>query len=175
MSKEAMQQALEALELDEAGCQYAGESTPECITDAITALREALAEQPAQQESVAWRNAALRVGEDLCSVGPFRYYDMTAEQWLDWALSVVTVHEPPRPQAREPLLRTFESLHNINDIVFIVRKDRSVIQGCVSDIIVRATRDAYALSYQVIGRSEVFSQKNVYSDPHDAFSSTYKY
>ena len=51
--------------------------------------------EPAQQESVTWRNAAIRVGEDLCSVGPFGYYDMTAEQWLDWALSVVTVHAPP--------------------------------------------------------------------------------
>lgn len=53
------------------------------------------------QEPVTWRNAAIRVGEDLCSVGPFGYYDMTAEQWLDWALSVVTVHAPP-PQ-RKPL------------------------------------------------------------------------
>ena len=44
---------------------------------------------------MAWRDAALRVGEDLCSVGPFGYYDMTAKQWLDWALSVVTVHAPP--------------------------------------------------------------------------------
>lgn len=80
---------------------------------AFNALRQAL-EQPEQspldrmaenartlgldyepvQEPVAWRNAALRVGEDLCSVGPFGYYDMTAEQWLDWALSVVTVHAP---------------------------------------------------------------------------------
>lgn len=91
------------------------------LEKAITAIREALAEQPAKQrhiayvcpqcywtleeqpaqqsaergEPVAWRNAALRVGEDLCSVGPFGYYDMTAEQWLDWALSVVTVHAPP--------------------------------------------------------------------------------
>jgi len=48
-----------------------------------------------EQEPVTWRNAAIRLGEDLCSVGPFRYYDMTAEQWLDWALSVVTVHAPP--------------------------------------------------------------------------------
>ena len=54
-----------------------------------------------EQELVAWRNAAIRVGEDLCSVGPFGYYDMTAEQWLDWALSVVTVHASP-PQ-RQPL------------------------------------------------------------------------
>lgn len=46
------------------------------------------------QEPVTWRNAAIRVGEDLCSVGPHGYYDMTAEQWLDWALGVVTVHLP---------------------------------------------------------------------------------
>lgn len=58
-----------------------------------SAIRKALA-QP-EQEPVAWRNAAIRVGEDLCSVGPFGYYDMTAKQWLDWALSVVTVHAPP--------------------------------------------------------------------------------
>jgi hypothetical protein len=56
-------------------------------------------EQP-EQEPVAWRNAALRVGEDLCSVGPFGYYNMTAKQWLDWALSVVTVHAPPRREWR---------------------------------------------------------------------------
>ena len=69
-------------------------------------LDERLMEPPAQQEPVAWRNAALRVGEDLCSVGPFGYYDMTAEQWLDWALSVVTVYAPPRtqpPAQRKPL------------------------------------------------------------------------
>jgi hypothetical protein len=48
-----------------------------------------------EQEPVAWRNAAIRVGEGLCSVGPFEYYDMTAKQWLDWALSVVTVHTAP--------------------------------------------------------------------------------
>jgi hypothetical protein len=59
---------------------------------------------PTKPESVAWRNAALRVGEDLCSVGPFGYYDMTAEQWLDWALSVVTVHAPP--PKREPPCKT---------------------------------------------------------------------
>ena len=57
-----------------------------------------------EQEPVVWRNAAIRVGEDLCSVAPFGYYDMTAQQWLDWALSVVTVHTPP-PQ-RKPLTET---------------------------------------------------------------------
>ena len=64
-------------------------------------LRQAIAteESSATQEPVTWRNAAIRVGEDLCSVGPFGYYDMTAEQWLTWALSVVTVH--PQPKAEQ--------------------------------------------------------------------------
>tara|TARA_R110000868_G_scaffold8513_1_gene44014 strand:- start:427 stop:1041 length:615 start_codon:yes stop_codon:yes gene_type:complete len=47
---------------------------------------EALLAQP-EQELVAWRNAAIRVGEELSSVGPDGYYDMTAEQWLDWAMA----------------------------------------------------------------------------------------
>ena len=112
MTKEALKLALEALEtpwnapyVD--GCDLAlGKKVK-----AITAIKEALANEALEkmaenarelgldyepeQESVTWRNAAIRVGEDLCSVGPFRYYDMTAEQWLDWALSVVTVHAPP--------------------------------------------------------------------------------
>ncbi len=55
--------------------------------DVADNIREALAEQPAQQEPVAWRNAAIRVGEDLSSVGPDGYYEMTAAQWLDWAMA----------------------------------------------------------------------------------------
>ena len=104
MTEEALKLALEALEtlMIERGSIY---------DKAITAIKEALANEALEkmaenarelgldyepeQESVTWRNAAIRVGEDLCSVGPFRYYDMTAEQWLDWALSVVTVHAPP--------------------------------------------------------------------------------
>lgn len=131
---EALKLALEALEVCEQsnyGRNWVWPDTahPTAMTnvrEAITAIRSALAEQPAQQqephmavtvnhkqafveglkpqqqEPVAWRNAALRVGEDLCSVGPFGYYDMTAEQWLDWALSVVTVHAPPAQQ-QEPV------------------------------------------------------------------------
>jgi hypothetical protein len=72
----------------------------------ISAVSKALAAPV--QEPVAWRNAALRVGEDLCSVGPFGYYDMTAEQWLDWALSVVTVHAPPAAQRQWVGLTTEE-------------------------------------------------------------------
>lgn len=66
----------------------------ECGTADLEAhIKEALAQL--EQKPVGWRTAAIRLGEDLCSVGPFGYYDMTAEQWLDWALSVVTVHAPP--------------------------------------------------------------------------------
>jgi ATPase subunit of ABC transporter with duplicated ATPase domains len=39
-----------------------------------------------EQEPVAWRNAAIRLGEELSSVGPDDYYNITAAQWLDWAL-----------------------------------------------------------------------------------------
>ena len=39
--------------------------------------------QPADE----WKNAAIRLGEELSSVGPNGYYDMTARQWLDWAIS----------------------------------------------------------------------------------------
>jgi hypothetical protein len=35
---------------------------------------------------VAWKDAAIRIGEELSSVGPDGYYNMTPQQWLDWAL-----------------------------------------------------------------------------------------
>ena len=82
-------------------------------------LKEALAKQE-QGEPVTWRNATIRVGEDLCSVGPFGYYDMTAEQWLDWALSVVTVHLPPQQRTwvgltDEDRQAAFESMPDMLD------------------------------------------------------------
>ena len=39
-----------------------------------------------QPQQDAWKNAAIRLGEELSSFGPDGYYDMTAEQWLSWAL-----------------------------------------------------------------------------------------
>ena len=86
MSIEAMKQALEALENTARSAveQYVAEQK------AITALRQAI-EQAEKQEPDAWRNAAIRLGEELSSVGSDRYYDMTAKQWLDWAL-----HQQPK-------------------------------------------------------------------------------
>lgn len=40
-------------------------------------------------DNVTWRNAAIRLGEELASVGPDHYYDMTPKQWLDWALKAI--------------------------------------------------------------------------------------
>jgi len=53
--------------------------------DAIVGLKQALAQE--KQEPVAWRSAAIRLGEELSSVGCDNYYNLTAEQWLDWALA----------------------------------------------------------------------------------------
>ena len=62
-----------------------------------------------EQEPVTWRNAAIRLGEYLYSVGPNGYYDMTASQWLDWALSVVNI----APQKREWIGLTDEEIDYI--------------------------------------------------------------
>ena len=71
MSREAMKLALEALEhmLEDAKQErLTVEYWNECV-DAITALREALAEQPAQQEPVAlkWQQAPVKTqwGDDM--------------------------------------------------------------------------------------------------------------
>jgi hypothetical protein len=82
-TRDAIKEALAQPEQD-GECKHCTDGCPACDARKLP-----------EQEPVTWRNAAIRVGEDLCSVGPFRYYDMTAEQWLDWALSVVTVHAPP--------------------------------------------------------------------------------
>ena len=39
-----------------------------------------------EKEKQAWRNAAIRIGEELSSVGPDGYYDMDAWKWLNWAM-----------------------------------------------------------------------------------------
>jgi hypothetical protein len=110
----AVKQALEAFSVlsmnDYSGYECSKHETDK-IDAAITALQSIISQDALDKmadnarelgldyEPVTWRNAAIRVGEDLCSVGPFGYYEMSAEQWLDWALSVVTVHAPPAQPA----------------------------------------------------------------------------
>lgn len=79
---DTMKQALDALEYI---YTETTEEEDKLIHAAITGLRLAI-EQAEKQEPVAWKNAAIRLGEELSSVGPDGYYDMTAEQWLSWAM-----------------------------------------------------------------------------------------
>jgi hypothetical protein len=71
-----------------------------------------------EQGPVAWRNAALRVGEDLSSVGPDGYYDMNAEQWLDWAMAqeprgkTSLTAPPPRQPLTDEQIETLAKQHN---------------------------------------------------------------
>lgn len=37
----------------------------------------------------SWQQAALRVGEALADAGPEGYYDMTPNEWREWALSAI--------------------------------------------------------------------------------------
>lgn len=51
---------------------------------------------------LSWRDAALRVGEELATVGPSGYYAMTQVEWRDWALERLTaVSAAPPEDARD--------------------------------------------------------------------------
>ena len=95
--KELLQKALDALEmsheLQDIGWVDFEAYKLTCDADILSKLNitiEAIKARLAQPEPVMWQNAALRLGEDLSTVGPDGYYNMTAKQWLDWALSVTT-------------------------------------------------------------------------------------
>lgn len=143
MSIEAMKQALEALELAHPRFGIATEKHKQAITSLRQAIeyfekQKAVAEiredmkgggyiewlddtyfvpgtkfytQPQQD---AWKNAAIRLGEELSSFGPDGYYDMTAEQWLSWALDQQPngKHSLPQPQ-REFVLLTDDERNTI--------------------------------------------------------------
>jgi hypothetical protein len=50
---------------------------------------------------VAWRDVALRLGEELASSGPPHYYDMTPDEWYSWAEEHVARPQPPVESAGE--------------------------------------------------------------------------
>jgi len=95
---EALRLALEALESTGENNGYHGVTQyfDETMVDqAITAIKAAL---EAKDEPVAWRDAAIRLGEELSSVGPDSYYDMDAKEWLDWAMEQNPRGEHSLPQ-----------------------------------------------------------------------------
>ena len=55
-----------------------------------------------KDELVVWRDAAIRLGEELSSVGPDGYYDMDSKEWLDWAMEQNPRGKHSLPQ-RKPL------------------------------------------------------------------------
>ena len=55
----------------------------------------------AQGQWLDWRQVALRVGEELAASGPNGYYDMTPEQWRDWALAALRAPVSPSPQGED--------------------------------------------------------------------------
>ena len=93
MSIEAMKQMVEALEA------YQHNGSVQLFDEAITTGRQAIAEAE-KEKPVAWRNAAIRIGEELSSVGPNGYYDMTAQQWIDWAMEQEPKGKTSLPQPK---------------------------------------------------------------------------
>jgi hypothetical protein len=82
-----------ALELAREGVEIHNENSPEYkVCAALIATLEA------KDEPVAWRDAAIRLGEELSSVGPDGYYDMDAKKWLDWAMKQNPRGEHSLPQ-----------------------------------------------------------------------------
>jgi hypothetical protein len=84
------------------------------LIDRIAELETQMCDQAESQQPMAWHNAALRLGEELSSVGPDLYYNMTAEQWLDWALD-----QRPRGKNSLPALSKRECVEptDVNDWV----------------------------------------------------------
>jgi len=57
-----------------------------------------------------WHKAAIRLGEELSSVGPDGYYEMDAKEWLDWAMSTVQTRTwvgLTKEEINKGLLRSF--------------------------------------------------------------------
>jgi len=92
---EVLRLALEALEMSDI-CADDCKCTRKRAINGIKAALEA------KDEPVAWRDAAIRLGEELSSVGPNGYYDMDAKEWLDWAMEQNPRGEHSLPQ-RKPL------------------------------------------------------------------------
>lgn len=53
---------------------------------------------PITARHLDWQRAALRVGEELASVGPDGYYDFTPQQWLDWARATLRTRAATEPR-----------------------------------------------------------------------------
>ena len=63
----------------------------------LQALREGIrmkGQLGQQTRPLSWKEVALRLGENLSTVGPDGYYTMTPNEWLTWALQQTRPHAP---------------------------------------------------------------------------------
>ena len=98
---EALRIALEAMKIKQKVTMWANDGDRAKFNKAIKAVEAALlsrSDGEAKDEPVAWRDAAIRLGEELSSVGPDGYYDMDAKKWLDWAMKQNPRGEHSLPQ-----------------------------------------------------------------------------
>ena len=75
-----------------------------------------------QPQRDAWKNAAIRLGEELSSVGPDGYYDMTAGQWLDWAMN-------QQPRGKNSLSQPQQEKRESVPVCEYCEKERPVIHA----------------------------------------------
>jgi hypothetical protein len=78
-----------------------------------------------EKEKQAWRNAAIRIGEELSSVGPDGYYDMNAWQWLDWAMENVKKTQPEQ----KPVAWMVWGENNVPSLTFTKPSDKYVFDS----------------------------------------------
>lgn len=95
---------------------------------------------------VTWWSAALRLGEELATVGPDGYYDFTPTQWLAWARSRVGEASLPAPPAR-PNCEHGDCKDHYGDPAAWCAKCRGVSQGPadVAALVARLQNKAIAL------------------------------
>jgi hypothetical protein len=79
---------------------------------------EELNEWADKYQNQEWRNAAIRLGEELSSVGPDGYYNMEAKDWLDWAMA-------QNPQGRNSLAQKEQGEPVSSDDFFKMLADKN--------------------------------------------------
>jgi hypothetical protein len=91
----ALEEALAKQKQGEPVTQTDGQTRPWFTIDELNEWAD-------KYQNQEWRNAAIRIGEELASVGPDNYYNMEAKDWLDWAMANVQPSQPKQEQG-EPV------------------------------------------------------------------------
>jgi hypothetical protein len=90
-----------------------------------------------------WHKAAIRLGEELASVGPVGYYEMDASEWFDWA--VLKVRPRTWVGLTDEEIKAFDTWHD----------NREEEIGWVRQMIVRKVRGEDKIGKIILMRDEV--------------------